>query len=274
MTLSWGKLCGLEEKLKMKVVILCGGYGTRLSEETNRLPKPMADVGGKPILWHIMKIYSHFGFNEFVILLGYKGYIIKEYFANYFLHQSDVTIDLANNQMEIHDTASEPWKVTLLSTGLNTMTGGRILRAKAFLNNESFMLTYGDGVADIRIDNLLEFHRSHGKLATVTSVQPEGRFGSISSNYKGQIDSFMEKPLGDGAWINAGFFVCESGIFDYLQDGDATVFERVPLENLVKDKQLYSYQHRGFWKCMDTLRDKIQLNKMWEMGQAKWKVWK
>jgi len=257
----------------MKVLILAGGYGTRLSEETDKLPKPMAEIGGKPILWHIMKIYSHYGFKEFVILLGYKGYLIKEYFANYFLHQSDVTIDLANNRMEIHDTASEPWKVTLLNTGLDTMTGGRILRARHLVNDETFMLTYGDGVADIRIDNLLEFHKSHGKLATVTSVQPEGRFGSISSNQKGQIESFMEKPLGDGVWINAGFFVCEPGIFDYLRDGNETVFERNPLEHLAKEKQLYSYQHTGFWKCMDTLRDKMQLNEMWEADRAEWKVW-
>ncbi|MFC1885017.1 glucose-1-phosphate cytidylyltransferase [Thermodesulfobacteriota bacterium] len=258
----------------MKVVILCGGLGTRLGEETDRLPKPMIEIGGKPILWHIMKIYSHFGFNEFVLLLGYKSYLIKEYFANYFLHQSDVTIDLANNKMETHDTAIEPWKVTLLNTGLDTMTGGRILRAKAFVNSETFMLTYGDGVAKIRIDRLLEFHRSHGKLATVSSVQPEGRFGVIASDRKGQIESFMEKPLEDSAWINAGFFVCEPGIFDYLNDGDETVFERAPLENLVKDNQLYAYQHRDFWKCMDTMRDKLQLNRMWEGGQAEWKVWK
>jgi glucose-1-phosphate cytidylyltransferase len=257
----------------MKVLILAGGYGTRISEETDKLPKPMVEIGGKPILWHIMKIYSHFGFNEFIVLLGYKGYIIKEYFAHYFLHQSDVTIDLANNNMEIHDTASEPWKVTLLNTGLNTMTGGRILRAKHLVDNETFMLTYGDGVADIRIDNQLEFHKSHGKLATVTSVQPEGRFGSIASDQKGRIESFVEKPLGDGAWINAGFFICEPGIFEYLKNGDATVFERAPMEDLVKDGQLYSYQHKGFWKCMDTLRDKLLLSRMWEAGQAEWNVW-
>ncbi len=257
----------------MKVLILAGGYGTRLSEETGKIPKPMLEVGEKPILWHIMKTYSHYGFNEFIILLGYKGYLIKEYFANYFLHQSDVTFDLANNKIEIHDSTSEPWKVTLLNAGLNTMTGGRILKTKDMVNNETFMLTYGDGVADIQIDKLLDFHKSHGRLATVTSVQPEGRFGCISSDEKGKISSFLEKPLGDGAWINAGFFVCEPAVFNYLQDGDETVFERSPLEKLAADDQLYSYQHRGFWKCMDTLRDKTQLNQMWEKHQAKWKVW-
>lgn len=257
----------------MKVLILAGGYGTRLNEDADKYPKPMAEVGGKPILWHIMKIYSHFGFNEFVILLGYKGYTIKEYFTNYFLHQSDITIDLANNHVEIHDTATEPWKVTLLNTGLETMTGGRILRAKHLVDDETFMVTYGDGVADVDIRGLLTFHRSHGSLATVTSVQPEGRFGSIASDRKGQIECFMEKPLGDGVWISAGFFVCEPGIFEYFEEGDATVFEQSPLENLVRNNQLFSYRHRGFWKCMDTPRDKTQLNHLWDTNQAKWKIW-
>ncbi|MFC1677255.1 glucose-1-phosphate cytidylyltransferase [Planctomycetota bacterium] len=256
----------------MKVLILAGGYGTRLSEETVIRPKPMLEIGDQPVLWHIMKNYSHFGFNEFVILLGYKGYFIKEYFANYFLHQSDVTIDLSTNELEVHSNASEPWKVTLLDTGKNTMTGGRILRAKSFVNNEPFMLTYGDGVSDVNLDELLDFHKSHGKKITVTTVQPEGRYGAVDSNEDGRIQRFLEKPEGDGAWINGGFFVCESEVFDYLED-DKTIFERQPLENLASDGQLYAYRHKGFWKCMDTLRDKTQLNQLWETNQAKWKNW-
>lgn len=257
----------------MKTLILAGGYGTRLTEETNVIPKPMVDIGGKPILWHIMKLYSFYGFNDFVILLGYKGYVIKEYFANYFLHQSDVTIDLFNNEIEIHRNYSEPWKVTLVDTGLDTMTGGRILRAKDYVSDETFMLTYGDGVADINIEKLLTFHQSHGHLATVTAVQPEGRYGSIFSNNYGRVESFVEKPSGDGYWVNAGFFVCEPGVFDYLKDGDATVLERKPLENLSHDGEIFAYKHTGFWKCMDTLRDVQQLNQMWKDGSRKWKLW-
>ncbi|MDO9264990.1 MAG: glucose-1-phosphate cytidylyltransferase [Desulfosalsimonadaceae bacterium] len=257
----------------MKILILAGGLGTRISEETDIRPKPMVEIGGQPILWHIMKIYSHYGFNEFVILLGYKGYVIKEYFANYFLHQSDVTFDLCNNRMEIHNNTCEPWKVTLLDTGIETMTGGRILRARNFIGNEAFMLTYGDGVADIDVNALLRFHRSHGKALTMTSIQPEGRFGSVDSNSDGLIETFYEKPKGDGAWINGGFFVCQPEVFDYIADGDSIMFERSPLETLARDRQLYAYKHHGFWKCMDTLRDKMYLNQLWEQNQARWKIW-
>ena len=257
----------------MKVLILAGGMGTRLAEETSIVPKPMVEIGGHPILWHIMKIYSQYGYNDFIILLGYKGYIIKEYFANYFLHRSDVTFDLEKNQMTIHEQHCEPWKVTLIDTGLNTMTGGRVLRAKKYVGNEPFMLTYGDGVSDVNIKELVEFHTSHGKLATMTSVQPEGRFGALVSKPDGQITSFMEKPAGDGAWINAGFFVLQPEVFDYIKEGDATIFERTPLEQLAKDGELYTYKHTGFWKCMDTLRDKQQLQEMWDKGIAQWKGW-
>ena len=255
----------------MKVLLLAGGFGTRLSEETDIRPKPMAEIGGKPIIWHIMKGYSHFGFNEFVILLGYKGYYIKEYFANYFLHQSDVTIDLSNNDIQVHNNTSEPWKVTLLETGLDTMTGGRIKRAKKFIGDEPFLLTYGDGVADINLDNLIKFHKSHGKLITMTAVQPEGRFGALETEGD-KVVSFLEKPKGDGSWINGGFFVCEPKVLDFIA-GDQTVFEQEPLQDLSSKGQLYKYQHNGFWKCMDTLRDKKTLNEMWEKGKAQWKTW-
>lgn len=256
----------------MKVLLLAGGFGTRLSEETDIRPKPMAEIGGKPIIWHIMKIYSHHGFNEFVVLLGYKGYYIKEYFANYFLHQSDVTLDLSTNKMEVHNNSSEPWKVTLLETGLHTMTGGRIKRAKQFINNETFLLTYGDGVADIDIKKTVQFHRSHKKLVTMTAVQPEGRFGALVTGEDSRVHSFMEKPRGDGSWINGGFFVCEPGVMERISD-DTTVFEREPLEQMAADGQLFTYKHEGFWKCMDTLRDKTQLNELWEKKNAKWKIW-
>ncbi len=255
----------------MKVLLLAGGFGTRLSEETDIRPKPMAEIGGKPIIWHIMKGYSHYGFNEFVILLGYKGYYIKEYFANYFLHQSDVTIDLSNNDIQVHNNTSEPWKVTLLETGLDTMTGGRIKRAKKFIGEEPFLLTYGDGVSDINLDNLIKFHKSHGKLITMTAVQPEGRFGALETEGD-KVVSFLEKPKGDGSWINGGFFVCESKVLDFIA-GDQTVFEQEPLQDLSSKGQLYKYQHNGFWKCMDTLRDKKTLNEMWENGKAQWKTW-
>ncbi len=256
----------------MKVLILAGGFGTRLAEETSVRPKPMAEIGGKPILWHIMKTYSHHGYNEFVILLGYKGYYIKEYFANYFLHNSNVTIDLATNQMEVHSNYSEPWKVTLLDTGLHTMTGGRVKRAKEIIGNETFMLTYGDGVANININQLVSFHKSHQKAITMTSVQPAGRFGAIQVSDEFQVESFIEKPTGDGKWINGGFFVCEPKVFDYITEGDSTVFEKKPLENMASDGELFTYRHEGFWHCMDTLGDKNKLNKMWDEGNALWKI--
>ena len=239
----------------MKTVILAGGFGTRLSEETQNIPKPMVPIGNMPILWHIMKIYSAYGMNDFIILLGYKGYVIKEYFANYFLHQSDVTVDLKNNRLEILNNSAEPWKVTMIDTGLHTMTGGRIKRVQNLIDGERFLLTYGDGVADINIEKLIEAHESHGKAITMTAVQPEGRFGSLKIIGNEKISSFEEKPKGDGTWINGGFFVCESKIFDYLKEGDSTVFEKSPLEELAKDGELFSYKHYGFWNPMDTLRD-------------------
>lgn len=259
----------------MKVAILAGGFGTRLSEETSMIPKPMVQVGGKPILWHIMKIYSEYGVNDFVILAGYKSYIIKEYFANYFLHQSDVTFDLGKNCMEIINSSTEPWKVTILDTGIHTMTGGRIKRAEKYLRDETFMLTYGDGVSDINISSLLEFHRNHGKLLTMTAVQPEGRFGAMNLDEDNdRVRLFLEKPKGDGAWINGGFFVCEQGIFDYITDGDGTIWERQPLEQLAQNNELFAFKHYGFWKPMDTLRDKMQLDESWNRNQAPWKIWK
>lgn len=256
----------------MKVVILAGGFGTRISEESNLIPKPMIRIGDKPILWHIMKYYSHFGFNEFVILGGYKCYAIKEYFANYFLHQSDVTFTLLDNGMEILNNNVEPWKVTVLDTGLNTMTGGRIKRAEKYLSEGAFMLTYGDGLCNIDINNLLEFHKKHGKALTITAVQPEGRFGAIELVDNNKVDHFMEKPQGDGAWINGGFFVCEPDVFNYIFD-DTTIWEREPLELLAKSGELFAFKHSGFWKPMDMLRDKLQLESLWNKGEAQWKVW-
>lgn len=257
----------------MKALILAGGFGTRLSEETEIKPKPMVEIGGKPILWHVMKTYSHYGINEFVILLGYKGYMIKEYFANYFLHQSNVTIDLKSNSMKIHQSNAEPWKITLIDTGLKTMTGGRIKRAKDYIGDETFMLTYGDGVADVNIKKLLEFHKKHKKLATVTSIMPVGRYGAIDISDKNEVKSFFEKPKGDGSWINGGFFVLEPKVLDYIE-GDKTIWERDPLEKIVKDGQLNAYKHEGFWQAMDTLREKNDLEKMWAKDEAPWKVWK
>ena len=256
----------------MKTVILAGGLGTRISEETDTRPKPMGEISGRPILWHIMKIYAHYGFNEFIICLGYKGYFIKEYFANYFLHQSDVTIDLADNKMEIHKSNSENWKITLIDTGKDTMTGGRIKRIEPYVNNRPFMLTYGDGVSDVNISNLVQSHKDSGKLATVTAVQLSGRFGALGIKNNSDVESFFEKPKGDGVWISGGFFVCEPGIFSFIK-GDDTIWEREPLENLAKENKLNAFKHKGFWKPMDTLKDKQDLNESWQSGDAKWKVW-
>jgi len=258
----------------MKTLILAGGFGTRLSEATNLIPKPMVPIGPEPILWHIMKSYCHYGYTDFVILLGYKGHVIKDYFINYFYNKSDITVDIQNNSVDILNNRSEPWKVTLLETGLNTMTGGRIKRAKDIIGDEPFMLTYGDGVGDINIEELVKFHKKHGKLATMTSYQPEGRFGGIAFDEKEEkVEAFMEKPAGDGGWINAGFFVCQPEVLRYIDEGDSTIWERQPLENLAKDGELYSYKHKGFWKPMDTLRDNKQLNDMWNQNKALWKKW-
>jgi glucose-1-phosphate cytidylyltransferase len=257
----------------MKVVILAGGLGTRLAEETQVRPKPMAEIGDHPMLWHIMKIYSHFGFDEFVICLGYKGYLIKEYFSNYFLHNCDVTFDMRDQSLEVHQRAVEPWKVTLVDTGAETQTGGRLRRVARYLDGETFMMTYGDGVADVDVRALLAHHRAHGALATVTAVQPLGRFGAL---YLGEDDetvcSFQEKPRGDSAWVNGGFFVLEPGVLDYIE-GDATLFEQEPLERLAEDGQLRAYRHAGFWQPMDTLRDKRLLEELWTGGRAPWQLW-
>jgi len=256
----------------MKAVILAGGLGTRLSEETVLKPKPMVEIGGMPILWHIMKIYSSYGVNDFIVCLGYKGYQIKEYFANYFLHMSDVTFDMANNKMEVHQASAEPWKVTLVDTGQDTMTGGRMKRVAAYLGDEDFCFTYGDGVADVNIGKLIQFHKSQGTLATVTSVQPPGRFGSLDIE-NGRITGFQEKPQGDGASINGGYFVLSPKVIDYISDG-TTTWEREPLERLAREGQLSAYKHEGFWQPMDTLRDKVHLEELWSSGSAPWKIWK
>lgn len=255
----------------MKAVILAGGLGTRLSEETTVKPKPMVEIGGKPILWHIMKSYSNYGINDFVICCGYKGYVIKEYFANYFLHTSDVTFDMQNNQMEVHTRNAEPWKVTLVDTGDDTLTGGRLKRVEPYVRDEEmFCFTYGDGVSDVDIGSLIEFHKAQGKLATLTATQPPGRFGAL--NLSGHaIKSFQEKPQGDGAWINGGFFVLSPKVIEYI-DGDSTTWEKDPLERLAQDGELAAYLHRGFWQPMDTLRDKIHLEELWDSGNAPWKT--
>jgi glucose-1-phosphate cytidylyltransferase len=257
----------------MKVVILAGGLGTRLTEETDIKPKPMVEIGGRPILWHIMKIYSFYGFHEFIICCGYKGYVIKEYFANYFLHQADVTINLENNSLEVHNSKAEPWKITLVDTGVNTMTGGRIKRIQNYID-ETFMLTYGDGVGNVNINELVEFHKKNKKKATVTVVQPTGRFGAVQFDQSDEVKvfAFQEKPKGDGAWINGGFFVCDPSVFDEI-DGDNTIWERKPLESLAEQGELVAYRHSGFWRPMDTLRDKFDLEEMWNSGKANWKLW-
>ena len=257
----------------MKVVILAGGLGTRLSEETRMIPKPMVEIGGKPILWHIMKIYSFYGFNDFVILTGYKSHVIKEFFVNYYQRYSDITVDMAKNAVEVHRVATEPWRVTLLYTGESTMTGGRIKRAQDYIGDEPFLLTYGDGVADVDIRDIVECHRRSGKLCTMTVVQPAGRFGAGVMKEDNVITSFMEKPRGDESWINGGFFVCQPEVLSYIKDGDATVFERAPLENLARDGQLNAYRHSGFWQPMDMMRDKVELTKLWQADAAPWAKW-
>lgn len=255
----------------MKSVILAGGLGTRISEETHLKPKPMIEIGGMPLLWHIMKIYSFHGINNFIICCGYKGYVIKEYFANYFLHMSDVTFDMKQNTMEVHKKSAEPWKVTLVDTGINTMTGGRLKRIQKYVENENFCFTYGDGLSDISIKDLIEFHKTQKTLCTVTSVQPPGRFGALNIE-KNKIIHFKEKPLGDGSWINGGYFVLEPGIFDYIEN-DQTVWERVSLEKLAANSQLSAYRHEGYWNAIDTLRDKNHMEELWNNNQAPWKVW-
>lgn len=257
----------------MKVVLLAGGFGTRISEESHLKPKPMIEIGEKPILWHIMKYYSEFGFHEFIICLGYKQYVVKEFFADYFLHTSDVTFDLANNQMEVHNNYSEPWKVTLVDTGLKTMTGGRVRRIRSYVEDDSFMLTYGDGVADVDLHALERFHREMGKIATVTSVNVGQRFGVLDVQENGQVTAFREKENMDGALINGGFMVMSPRIFEYL-DGDETILEQEPFRRLARDGEMAAYLHTGFWKCMDTQRDKMQLEELWQSGKAPWKIWK
>lgn len=258
----------------MKVVILAGGLGTRISEETTIKPKPMIEIGGKPIIWHIMKIYAQFGYNEFVVCLGYKGHLIKEYFINYFLYNSDITVELEKNVVDVHFTNSESFKVTLVDTGLETNTAGRIKRIQKHVQNETFMLTYGDGVADIDINKLLASHKNSGKMATLTSIQLPGRFGNIETDDNGVVTKFQEKPEGDGVWINGGFFVLEPKIFNYLDgDMDKIQWEKKPLIDIANDGELNAYKHIGFWKCMDAMRDKIELEELWESQNAPWKIW-
>ena len=255
----------------MKAVILAGGFGTRISEETNLKPKPMIEIGGKPVLWHIMKNYSVYGINEFIICCGYKGYMIKEYFANYFLHTSDVTFDIQNNKMEVHKKFAESWKVTLVDTGLETATGGRLKKVKDFVGDETFCFTYGDGVSDVNISKIIEFHKNNKTIATVTAVQPPGRFGILDIT-ENKISSFTEKPAGDGNWINGGYFVLEPSVFNYIKD-DSTIWEREPLERLAQENQLSAFKHEGFWQPLDTLRDKNYLEELWNSDNAYWKNW-
>jgi len=258
----------------MKVVLFAGGLGTRISEETEAKPKPMVEIGGKPILWHIMKIYSHFGFNEFIVCLGYKGYVIKEYFMHYFMHNSDLTVELSNNNVTFHQSSSENIKVTLVDTGLNTKTAGRLQQVKKYVGNEDFMLTYGDGVCDVDLKKLLAHHKAHGKIATVTAIQMDARFGGMDLDSKGDVLSFREKAKDESKWINGGFFVLKPEVFNYLQgDMSNMMWEDEPLEKLAGDQQLSAYRHKGFWKCMDALRDKLELEALWQNNQAKWKIW-
>jgi glucose-1-phosphate cytidylyltransferase len=257
----------------MKVVILAGGLGTRLSEETELKPKPMVEIGGRPILWHIMKTYSHYGFNDFIILTGYKSHIIKDYFINYYTRYSDITVDMSANSVKVHKTRHEPWKVTMLYTGQETMTGGRIKTAQKYIGKKRFLLTYGDGVADVNIKELIKCHKKAGKIATITAVQQTGRFGALAITKEDVITSFMEKPKGAESWVNGGFFVCEPEIFDYIENSPDEIFERAPLEKLSKDGELQAFKHNGFWMAMDTLREKNELTDMWNNNKAAWKVW-
>lgn len=259
----------------MKAVILAGGFGSRLSEATNLIPKPMVEIGGKPILWHIMKIYSFYGIKEFIICCGYKQYVIKEYFANYFRHNCDMTVDLSDNSIKIHDNHSENWKVTMIDTGLNTMTGGRVKRIQKYVGNERFLLTYGDGVTDLNIADTIKSHEASKAILSLTAYKPAGKFGSLEiDNNTGIVKSFLEKPDGDGNWINAGYFVCEPEVFNYIPEGDdSCVFEKKPLEKIAAEGKMHAYKHRGFWKPMDMLRDNTELNEMWNTQTAPWKVW-
>lgn len=258
----------------MKAVILAGGLGTRLSEATNLIPKPMVEIGGKPIIWHIMKTYSHYGINDFIVCCGYKQYVIKEYFANYFRHNCDMTVDLSSNSIEIHDNHSENWRVTMVDTGLSTQTGGRIKRIQSYIGKERFLLTYGDGVADINIEKTIAFHENQGGILTLCAYKPSGKFGALDIDAStNKVNSFMEKPSGDRNWINAGYFVCEPDVFDYIPQDDQAIFEREPLESIARDGRMNAFMHTGFWKPMDTLRDNNELNEMWNKGQAPWKVW-
>lgn len=256
----------------MKVVLLAGGLGTRLSEETSLKPKPMVEIGGRPIIWHIMKLYSYYGFNDFVVCLGYKGYIIKEYFANYYLHQSDITVNLSENTIQTHQSFAEPWTITLVDTGIDSMTGGRIKRIQKYTDDQPFLLTYGDGVSDVNIKKLVDFHKEKAKLITVTAVQPMGKFGALGLTEENTVRSFIEKPKGDGSWSNGGFFVCQPEVFNFI-DGDDIVWEKEPLEQITAKGEMVAYKHDGFWKPMDTLRDKQELDSEWNTGSPRWKIW-
>ena len=258
----------------MKVLLLAGGLGTRLGEETSIRPKPMVEIGGYPIIWHIMKLYTHYGLTDFIILCGYKSEIIKDYFLNYYTNTADVTINFSNNKIEVHRSRAEPWNVTMLYTGRDTMTGSRVKQARSYVGNEPFMLTYGDGLSDVNIKDLLAYHQKSKKLVTLTAVQPSGRFGALNVETDGRISHFQEKPVGDGAWVNGGFFVCQPEVFDYIADGKDVIWEKEPMVKLASDGQLNAYKHGGFWRPMDTLKDKLDLNELWSKGNAPWKVWK